>query len=168
MREVIFEHALELFSEKGFAAASMRELARRANTTPSNVYNYFPSKEALLRQVFAKGTAQIRETLAAGGEGSDLRAYLTAVLRTVDEHPDLWRMIHQLRMNEDVQRILDPHFSEVLSDALRSLEAYTDEPWLLLAIVDGITATRLQEMPQPTVEDIAYIVPRCLEALDDR
>jgi len=168
MRETIFDHALQLFGEKGFDGASMRELARRAGTTPSNVYNYFSSKEELLREVFATGTGQIRASLEAGGKAGDLTAYLAAVLRTIDEDPALWRMIHQLRMNEDVRNILDPDFASVLRDALGGLEAYTSEPWLLLAIVDGIAASRLLGVPQPSVEEITDTVTTCLESVHGR
>lgn len=167
MREIIFDRALELFSERGFEGASMRELARRAGTTPSNVYNYFPSKDELLREVFHQGAAQIRESLDLRKTDGDLRTYLAGVIRTVDENPLLWRLIHQLRMNEHVNRILERDFQSILEDSLGDLETYCKEPWLLLAIVDGLVAGRLQRVPQPTNYDIAETVATCLEALDD-
>lgn len=168
MRDVIFARALELFSEKGFEGASMRELARRAGTTPSNVYNYFSSKEELLREVFRMGAEQIRASLeAAPGEG-DLRAYLEAVLATVDDNRALWRMIHQLRLNDDVNEILDEDFPAILEMSLSGLEAYSSEPWLLLALVDGLVASRLQGVPHPPKEELVHTVTMCLEALDGR
>jgi len=167
MKDLIFDRALELFSEKGFEGASMRELARRVGTTPSNVYNYFPSKEELLREVFRTGAEQIRDSLEPGLEQRDLRGYLAAVLRTVDANQQLWKMIHQLRMNDDVCRILDPDFRQILTETLGDLERYSTEPWLLLAIVDGITASRLQGVPQPRTDALIHTVATCLEALDD-
>lgn len=43
--------ALELFAEKGFAAARIEEIARRAGLSKGALYLYFPTKEALFRAV---------------------------------------------------------------------------------------------------------------------
>jgi AcrR family transcriptional regulator len=47
----IVEAALDLFVEKGFAAAKMDDIARLAGVTKGTVYLYFPSKEDLFRAV---------------------------------------------------------------------------------------------------------------------
>lgn len=47
-RKNIISTALDLFREKGYAKASMSELARRIDMDPSSLYYYFPSKEHLL------------------------------------------------------------------------------------------------------------------------
>lgn len=46
--EAIFTAALEAFAELGFNGASMREIASRAQTSLSNLYNYVPCKADLL------------------------------------------------------------------------------------------------------------------------
>lgn len=50
-RDSIISTAFDLFREKGYAKASISELARRVNMDPSSVYYYFPSKEALLAEI---------------------------------------------------------------------------------------------------------------------
>ena len=47
-RKKILSAASEVIAEKGFKAASMREIARRAQVGDATIYNYFPSKEKLL------------------------------------------------------------------------------------------------------------------------
>jgi AcrR family transcriptional regulator len=169
MKETVLHHALELFAEKGFSGASMRELARRCGTTASNVYNYVPSKEALLRELFWMGARQIRDTLDAGRRNGepDLARYLAAVIRTVDGNRPLWRLIHRLRLDREVAAILDPDFRIILEEALEELEAYGPDPWLLLSLVDGITAARLQDVPMPPPDEVVATVTRCLEALHE-
>jgi AcrR family transcriptional regulator len=169
MRETIFQQALELFSEKGFAGASMRELARRCGTTASNVYNYFPSKEDLLREVFRVGAEQIQATLKSGRRSGmvDTAHYLRQVLKTIDENRPLWKLIHQLRHNEDVRGLLEPDFAALLENALGGLESYCAEPWLLLAIVDGLAAARLQGVTLPSDEHIIETIVRCLASGGD-
>ena len=167
MREIIFNRALELFAEKGFEGASMRELAKRAGTTPSNVYNYFPSKQALLAEVFETGTAQIRETIEAGrrGEGTDLEAYLRSVLQTVRSNIDLWRLIHQLRHDDQVEEILGSDFTEIIAFAEEELAAYTGAPWLLLSLVDGLAASIILGAPLPGDDEVVASVSRALRAV---
>jgi AcrR family transcriptional regulator len=50
-REKILDAALEVFSERGFAAATTRELAARAGITEAIIYRHFRSKEEVLRGV---------------------------------------------------------------------------------------------------------------------
>lgn len=47
--EEILEAALDEFTERGFDAARMEDIARRAGLSKAGVYLYFPSKEALLK-----------------------------------------------------------------------------------------------------------------------
>lgn len=44
----ILSGALRAFGEQGFNGASMRDIARLASTSLSNLYNYYPSKSHLL------------------------------------------------------------------------------------------------------------------------
>ncbi len=47
-RARILQAACDVICEKGFKAASMREIARRAEVGDATIYNYFPNKERLL------------------------------------------------------------------------------------------------------------------------
>lgn len=51
-RRAIFESALRLFREKGFEAATMREVAARAGVALGAAYYYFPSKEAIIQSYY--------------------------------------------------------------------------------------------------------------------
>ncbi len=44
----LLEAAVDVITEKGFKAATMREIAKRAQVGDATIYNYFPSKEKLL------------------------------------------------------------------------------------------------------------------------
>jgi len=47
VRKKILDAGLELFAEKGFEAASIREIADKAGVTVPNIYYYFKDKEGL-------------------------------------------------------------------------------------------------------------------------
>src|SRR3954451_19979179 len=48
---MILEAAVEFFAERGFAAQT-RELAARLDISEPLIYRYFPTKEALVHQVY--------------------------------------------------------------------------------------------------------------------
>ncbi len=50
-KQAILTAACSLFIEQGFHATSMRQIARRSNTSLSGIYNHFTSKEAIFTQV---------------------------------------------------------------------------------------------------------------------
>ncbi len=45
----LLDAAIEVFAEKGFAAAKLEEVARRAGVSKGTAYLYFPTKEALFK-----------------------------------------------------------------------------------------------------------------------
>jgi AcrR family transcriptional regulator len=64
----ILEHATEVFCDKGYEGASMRELSRASGMSLAGLYYYFESKERLLyliqKHTFRTIIAQLRERLA--------------------------------------------------------------------------------------------------------
>jgi len=64
-REALLETAEAVFAERGFAGATMAEIAARAGYSAGNLYNVFESKEALYRELITtRGTKLLREQLA--------------------------------------------------------------------------------------------------------
>ncbi|GBD23285.1 putative HTH-type transcriptional regulator YttP [bacterium HR29] len=70
VRERIFASALRHFSQKGYAATSLREIAEDARTTKPMIYYYFGSKEGLyghiVREFLEEMEAAIRSSLPDG------------------------------------------------------------------------------------------------------
>ncbi|MFT3836778.1 MAG: TetR/AcrR family transcriptional regulator [Myxococcaceae bacterium] len=60
-RERLFQAAISEFSAKGFEGASMREIARRAEVSPGLLYRYFDAKEDVVRELYARLSAQWAE-----------------------------------------------------------------------------------------------------------
>ena len=51
-KEKIFDVALELFSKKGYDSVSLREIAEEVGIKKSSIYSHYPSKEAILMDIF--------------------------------------------------------------------------------------------------------------------
>lgn len=78
-RRRLMAEAQTLFSEVGFAAATTREVARRAGVATGTLFNYFPSKEALGAALLGRAAeAAEAEFDAARREGETLEETLFA------------------------------------------------------------------------------------------
>ena len=51
-KEKIFNVSLDLFSKKGFDSVSLREIAEEVGIKKSSIYSHYPSKEAILMDIF--------------------------------------------------------------------------------------------------------------------
>ncbi|MGO8760083.1 MAG: TetR family transcriptional regulator [Terracidiphilus sp.] len=64
--EAVLATAMQLFAARGYESVSMREIAREARMPIATVYQYFPMKLAIVREMWSRYTGTITETLAAG------------------------------------------------------------------------------------------------------
>lgn len=64
IRRALIRAAVELFNEKGFSGATMREISTRAGLSPGTIYNYFPSKERIFFAYFEEKQEELQATLA--------------------------------------------------------------------------------------------------------
>lgn len=58
-KEKIFNAALDLFSQKGYDSVSLREIAEEVGIQKSSIYSHYPSKEAILMDIFQYFTNKI-------------------------------------------------------------------------------------------------------------
>lgn len=75
VRDRIFASALRHFSQKGYAATSLREVSQDAQTTKPMIYYYFGSKEGLyssiIREILEEMAEAIRSHLPVGVSHSE-------------------------------------------------------------------------------------------------
>src|SRR3989442_1797035 len=81
-REQILDAALRVFSEKGFAGASIRDIAREAGITEGLIYHYFESKDQLTEAVWKERSwrAQL-ERILSQADGKTLEQVLKEMVR---------------------------------------------------------------------------------------
>lgn len=65
-REEILERCFALFAEKGYAALSMRGIARDLGFSTGTLYYYFDSKEAIFEAMFRRLATRNVEAVTAG------------------------------------------------------------------------------------------------------
>ncbi len=86
-REALVDAALELFTERGYAAVGTEEIVARAKVTRGALYHHFTDKRDLFRAVFERVEADLMERIGArmgGAEGpwelitTGMRSFLDA------------------------------------------------------------------------------------------
>lgn len=88
----VLDAALEVFCEKGFAAARMDDIAARAGVAKGTLYLYFPSKDEIFRALVKLAVAakvERLEAMAAAHRGSiaDLLRQVLSTAKAMLHHP---------------------------------------------------------------------------------
>lgn len=91
-RQALVDSAVELFTERGYADASLDEIAGRARVTKGALYHHFGGKQSLFEAAFEAVETGVAARLAEvmDGEGDpweNMRAGLDAFLRVCLEPP---------------------------------------------------------------------------------
>ena len=101
----------QLFAERGFAKASMDELARRAGVTKPVIYELFGSKEGLFRACLEGLALRLAEEIAEAARAADrageapdpearLRAGGLAFLRFASENRVAYELLYEGRFSD--------------------------------------------------------------------
>ena len=110
-KERIEGQATTLFSEKGYAATSVREIAETSSVTKPVVYYYFGSKENLCHHLISSGLDRFRAKLreVCGNEADDVFEGLVALVQThfdfCEANVDFVRFIYALTFGPDRKKI---------------------------------------------------------------
>jgi AcrR family transcriptional regulator len=87
------------FAARGFAAASMDDIATAAGISKPMLYSYFGSKEGLYVAYVERSGRALLESMRAPAEGAApgarLRAGILAFLDYVDDHRSGWSVLYQ-------------------------------------------------------------------------
>ena len=79
-RQAILEAAMKLFTQRGYAAATIRGIAREAAIAQGTIYLYFPSKRDILLALYRSMVLESMEEILARPEQEDDEAFLTTLL----------------------------------------------------------------------------------------
>jgi TetR/AcrR family transcriptional regulator len=106
-RARILQAAFDLFTDKGFAAVSMRELAEHSGVTKSLIHHHFGTKEALWEAVKDEAFRlyyedQKRELEVASEPGPELlRNGVTRYFRFLQANPQVVRLFSWMHLEGD-------------------------------------------------------------------
>jgi AcrR family transcriptional regulator len=144
--DVVVEAAARVFTEVGLEQATTNRIAEVAGVSVGSLYQYFPSKHALLSAIFDRESERLQQAFLriAGERGLDdvpavIRAYVAETLDVFERNAPLYRMLL-----EEVPRFagLGPTH-EVDVRAARALRLLLEAARARIAPVDLDVASRL-------------------------
>lgn len=94
---MILDAAERVFAARGYAAATVKDVAQEAGVATGTVYLYFPSKEELFLALIDRGTRAVLEGIVRARQGkpdviAKLAASLEGAVRAFSAHRDLARV----------------------------------------------------------------------------
>ncbi len=100
IREQIIKAAQKEFLLHSYEGASMRVIARKANTTLGNIYHYFPNKEAILSEI-------LKDPLSNLAKLAEDHLMLQDRVYTVDDMKDVLKEMDYLMDFREFQYLMD-------------------------------------------------------------
>ena len=135
-RTGILDSALAVFSEGGYHASSIDDIASEAGVSKALIYDHFASKQELYADLIARNARELSQRIGAALVGvevesgsSRLAVGLDAFFAFVEERRDAWRLLFR--------DVADPETATVVN---RMLEQVTAEVTVLISQDPGARA----------------------------
>lgn len=127
-RSQIIEAAIECFAKRGYHAVSISELAEYAGISKGLMYNYFKSKDELLKNIFTEILSIMMQMFDLDKEGKvdgkSMVKYLDRFFKHLKSHIILWKMYMAIFSQPAVQEILKDEIQEASIEPMKLLENY--------------------------------------------
>jgi len=122
------DSALLLFSEVGYITATMQKIAKEANVSKGNLYNYFESKETLLKNVLQYGIKPFSELYTNNQielqSEDEFEQFVRANFEIIKENKQFWKLYYSLLTQTKVQPLFQELFSPFLEQYMSVFQSY--------------------------------------------
>jgi AcrR family transcriptional regulator len=183
-REAILDAALQIVTEKGIDALSIREIASKIDYSPSGLYEYFASKEEIIAALVNEGFARLTAHLLRGTHGATPTERLLtsgrAYLNFARQESQLYLLmftsvpLQAVSYAELSSNMSYRHLLQIMQDGVQSGEFHTSTEaspgeltYTTWAFVHGLAMLQLTLMYHAR-EDIEMIHERALRIFVER
>ncbi len=112
-RSKIIDIAVDLFQRQGFESTTADQIAESADVSKGTLYNYFPSKEAILHGHVQRGSADaLSRTLSLIESFPDTRSRLSALFRDIAAWMKANREIYRIYVGYRMRNLLRTDFTQ--------------------------------------------------------
>ena len=122
-RSAILDAALTAFSQKGYHATSIDDIAREAGVSKALIYEHFASKQELHADLIARNARELTQRVAGALSGVEiestverLAAGLEAFFAFVEERRDAWRMLFRDAADPESSAVLERMVQQVTAE----------------------------------------------------
>lgn len=118
--KLILDTALELFAEKGFHQTSISDITRKAGISKGLLYNYFESKDEVLKSIIQTGYDTAYNHLDLNNDHTLAREefinFMRITFRSVRENPKFWKLYSALVMQPNILDLVKIEYSQKALD----------------------------------------------------
>jgi AcrR family transcriptional regulator len=106
-RNLIMDSALEHFAKEGFHATTITHIAKHAGISKGLMYNYFESKEALLRAIIERSVKEVLNYFDTNRDGylseEEFEFFVRKIGTLLREKRIFWSLLFQILMQSEVR-----------------------------------------------------------------
>lgn len=173
--DAIMQTALELFGHNGYHSTSISKIAQEAGISKGLIYNYFTSKEDLLKRIILEAIERGEHIMDEAMSQSDdpfkqLQNLLEISVEMVKSNLHYWKLVTSLAFQGDVLNPVEDVLSEKNKVAMElGIELFTKigakdplkEALLFGAVIDGMIMHFMHLGEEYPLEEMKnYIVER--------
>lgn len=148
---LIMDTALELFANEGFHNTSIQDIANKAGISKGLLYNYFASKEELIRKIIARGLEEIMSFFDPDDDGmltrQEIKYFIEETFRILEQNVEFWKLYFAILTQPPVLKLADNVFHETIESFFEMVERYFEElgdkdprasARVFIALLDGL------------------------------
>ncbi len=118
-KQLIMETALELFSENGFHATSMSQIAKKAGISKGLAYNYFQSKNEILADILETSSNEIYENIDINHDGilteEEFYYFIKKTFQLINSNRRFWKLYTSVVLQTNILEEKNKSMAEKLS-----------------------------------------------------
>ena len=122
-RTAILDAALSAFSQKGYHATSLEDIAGEAGVSKALIYEHFASKQELHGDLIARNARELTQRVAGALSSVEIESTverlatgLEAFFAFVEERRDAWRMLFRDAADPESSAVLDRMVEQVTAE----------------------------------------------------
>jgi AcrR family transcriptional regulator len=125
-RAEIVHAAFELFGRHGYEQVSMERVALAAGVSRATLFNYFPQKELILREVATARAAKLKSILSefgASGKAASFESIIDLILKISEENARITSSAKKLFLETFFRQVAQGPLMAAREDAIQALTA---------------------------------------------
>ncbi len=120
--------ALEIISEEGFQNTSISKIAKRAGISKGLLYNYYESKEDMIREIIFDGMEDLMRSFDPNKDGiltdEEAKYFIDEMFNILKSNIKYWRLYFSVMLQPKVMSLIQDRFMKAMEPVMNILISY--------------------------------------------
>jgi AcrR family transcriptional regulator len=139
-KQAILDVAMKLFAEKGYAATSTNEIVKEANISKGLLYNYFESKEDILKTIILSFGSEVFDMIDPSRNNilnkKEMSLFFDKYFELLMARPEEVKLYMQLSVQPEAGKILAEISPEIMKQEYHVLSYFSEDKNSNILLVD--------------------------------